>query len=88
MPEPGVVKLLGQFLAHQDPDAVAAAIETLAEIGDPSAIKMLQPLIDDDRTVELADDGSETTSEVTLGELAAEAIGLLESFEGDDEEGA
>ncbi len=27
IPEPGVIKLLGQFLVHSDPDAVAAAIE-------------------------------------------------------------
>jgi HEAT repeat protein len=87
VPEPGVVKLLGQFLAHRDPDAVAAAIETLAEIGDPAGIKLLEPLANDDRTVELADDGGDTTSEVTIGELAAEAIGLLQSFE-DDEGGA
>lgn len=84
VPEPGVVKLLGQFLAHKDPDAVAAAIETLAELGDPAAIKLLEPLAHDDRTVELADDGGETTSQATIGELANEAIELLQSFEGED----
>lgn len=85
VPEPGVTKLLGQFLAHKDPDAVAAAIETLAELGDPSAIKLLEPLAHDDRTVELADDGGETTSQATIGELANEAIELLQSFEGEDD---
>src|SRR6185369_4791393 len=85
VPEPGVVKLLAQFLAHRDPDAVAAAIEAIAEIGDPAAIKVLEPLVGDERTVELADDGSEATSEATLGELAGEAIELLQSFEGEDE---
>ena len=85
IPEPGVIKLLGQFLAHADPDAVAAAIEAIAELGDPSAIKMLEPLAHDDRTVELADDGSEATSEASIGELATEAIELLQSFEGEDE---
>ena len=84
VPEPGVTKLLGQFLAHGDPDAVAAAIETLAEIDDPSAIKMLEPLREDARTVELADDGGEATSEASIGELAAEAIELLSSL-GDEE---
>lgn len=78
IPEPGVMKLLGQFLAHADPDAVAAAIESLVEIGDPAGARLLQPLEGDERTVELADDGGEETSEVTLGELAAEAIELLQ----------
>lgn len=85
VPEPGVVKLLGQFLLHKDPDAVAASIETLAELGDPAAIKMLEPLAHDERTVELADDGGETTSQATIGELVSEAIELLQSFEGEDE---
>jgi HEAT repeat protein len=85
VPEPGVLKLLNQFLAHADPDAVAAAIEAIAELGDPSAIKLLEPLIDDTRTVELAEDGSDATSEASIGELATEAIELLQSFEdGDD----
>jgi HEAT repeat protein len=85
VPEPGVLKVLGQFLSHADPDAVAAAIEAIAEIGDPQAIKILEPLTGDDRTVELADDGSDATSDATLGELASEAIELLQSFEGEDE---
>src|SRR6185369_12900186 len=78
VPEPGVVRLLGQFLAHKDPDAVAAAIEALAEIGDPAAIKLLEPLAHDERTVELAEDGSDATSEASIGELASEAIELLQ----------
>ena len=85
IPEPGVVKLLGQFLTHADPDAVAAAIEAIAELGDPQAIKLLEPLAHDERTVELADDGSDATSEASIGELATEAIELLQSFEGGDE---
>lgn len=86
VPEPGVVRLIGQFLTHKDADAVAAAIETLAEIGDPAAVKLLEPLAGDDRTVELADDGSDATSEATIGELASEAIELLQSFEGGEED--
>jgi HEAT repeat protein len=85
IPEPGVVKLLGQFLVHADADAVAGAIEALAELGDPQAIKMLEPLLHDTRTVELADDGSDATSEASIGELVGEAIELLRSFEGDGE---
>jgi len=85
VPEPGVVRLLGQFLAHPDADAVAAAIEAFAELSDPAAIKLLEPLTEDTRTVELADDGSDTTSEASIGELASEAIELLQSFEGEDD---
>lgn len=85
VPEPGVPKLLGQFLAHKDPDAVAAAIETLVEIGDPAHGKLIEPLVGDKRTVELAADGGESGSEVTLGELAEEALGLLEPYEDEDE---
>lgn len=87
IPEPGVVKLLGQFLAHADADAVAAAIESLVEIGDPSAAKLIAPLSADKRTVELADDGAggEGTAEVTIGELAKEAVEILEGREGDGE---
>lgn len=83
IPEPGVTKLLGMFLAHKDADAVAAAIEVLVDIGDPSAIPLIEKLADDPRMVEIADDGSDATSEVTLGELASEALDLLEP-EGDD----
>jgi HEAT repeat protein len=89
VPEPGVLKLLGQFLAHRDPDAVAAAIEAIAEIGDPAAVRLLEPLVHDDRTVELAEETEdEATSQVTLGELAKEAIELLEGAEDFGEEGA
>jgi len=92
VPEPGVGKLLGQFLQHQDPDAVAAGIEAIAEIGETSAIPQLEKLSEDPRTVEIAGDG-DRTDEVTLGELAEEAIGLLKELEAgrgddDDEDGA
>jgi hypothetical protein len=85
--EPGVLKLIGQFLAHRDPDAVAAAIESLVEIGDPAGARLLAPLKGDERVVELADDGGEANSEVSLGELAEEAIDLLQDG-GDGEEEA
>jgi HEAT repeat protein len=88
VPEPGVMRLLGQFLGHKDPDAVAAAIEVLAEIGDPQAVRLLEPLVDDTRVVELADDGGDDTSEASIGELAGEAIELLQSFDDDGEDDA
>jgi len=84
VPEPGVVRLLGQFLTHRDPDAVAAAIEALVEIGDPAATRMLSPLVGDDRTVEIADDGGDSSSDVTLGELASEAIEMLQEGSGEE----
>lgn len=88
VPEPGVTKLLEQFLGHEDPDAVAAAIEALVEIGDPAHASLIEPLIGDKRMVELPDDGAnDATSEVTLGELAEEAISLLSPDEDDEEDG-
>jgi HEAT repeat protein len=86
VPEPGVTKVIGQFLKHADADAVAAAIETLVQIGDPSASRLIEPLVEDTRVVELEEDGSDTTTEVTLGELAEEALEMLEGGE-DDEDG-
>jgi HEAT repeat protein len=76
VPEPGVRKLLGRFLLHKDPDAVASAIEALVEAGDPAAAPMLEPLLADARKVQLEDeDGAE--GEATIAELAAEARSLL-----------
>jgi hypothetical protein len=87
VPEPGVLKLLGEFLRHDDADAVAAAIEVSVEIGDPAFVKNLRPLVEDTRAVELADELNEGESEVTIGELAQEAIELLEGVgEPEDEE--
>jgi HEAT repeat protein len=76
VPEPGVLKLLGRFLEHRDPDAVAAAIEALVELGDPSAGPMLEKLKGDPRRVQLEDEGG-TEGDATLGELAIEAGHLL-----------
>lgn len=79
VPEPGVMKLMDQFLSHKDADAVAAAIESLVEIGDPAAAKLIARLTSDERMVEIADDGTDMTSEVSIGELASEALDLLEA---------
>lgn len=86
IPEPGVTKLLGQFLRHGDADAVAAAIEALVQVGDPGAARLIEPLVDDMRTVELDEDGSEGSTELTLGELAEEALEILSGGEGDGDE--
>jgi HEAT repeat protein len=76
IPEPGAMKLVGRFLAHEDPDAVAAGIEALVETGDASALPLLDPLIVDARKVQLEDEGG-TQGEATIGELASEARALL-----------
>jgi HEAT repeat protein len=87
IPEPGATKLVHRFLAHADPEAVAAAIEISADLGDASAVPLLAKLENDKRMVmpddETADDDDESGS-VTIGELATEARILLESVaEGD-----
>ncbi len=76
IPEPGVLKLLARFLAHRDPDAVAAAIEAVVEIGDPAALPLLDPLLTDPRKIQLEDDGG-TEGDATIAELVAEARTLL-----------
>lgn len=83
VPEPGVAKLLGRFLAHEDADAVASAIEAVVEIGDPSAAKMIAPLVEDERTVEIGEEGEEP-EDVTIGELASEALEMLQGDEDDE----
>jgi HEAT repeat protein len=73
--EPGCTKLLGRFLKHDDPEAVAAAIEAMAELGDPAAIPLLAPLEKDGRQVQIDDDdGGER---VAIGDLAHEAREIL-----------
>ena len=79
VPEPGVLKLLGRFLKHADGEAVAAAIEALVEIGDPSAASLLGPLLRDGRSVQLEDESGEE-GKITIGELATEAHELLENL--------
>lgn len=76
VPEPGVTKLLERFLAHEDPDAVAAAIEVSVEVGDAGIVKHLERLLEDKRVVQMADENDEP-ADVTLGELAEDALGIF-----------
>ena len=85
VPEPGVAKLLESFLGHEDPDAVAAAIEVAVTIGDASIIRHLKKLENDKRTVQMSNEEDEE-GEVSLGELALDAIDLLEGMEDEDED--
>jgi HEAT repeat protein len=79
--EPGSLKLLGRFLQHKDADAVAAAIEALAELGDPSARPMLKALEKDSRQVQLDEEEESDSPRVTLGDLAVEAGEILAELE-------
>lgn len=85
VPEPGVVKLLEQFLSHEDPDAVAAAIEVAVEVGEPSIAASIEKLKNDKRTVEMSDE-NEDTAEVTIAELAADALSIFEAMAEEAEE--
>jgi hypothetical protein len=63
-------------LQHADGEAVAAAIESLAELGDPSAAPLLVPLERDKRQVQIEDDEG-LEGKVSIGELAKEAREML-----------
>lgn len=79
--EPGVLKLLGRFLAHKDPRAVASAIEALVELGDPAALPLVASLEKDKREVSLEDEEGGEEGHVTIGELAQEAHEILSAAE-------
>lgn len=79
--EPGGVKILTKLLGHSDPDVVGAAIEGLAMLGDSSVIKTLEPLCNDKRPI-TADEETEGAGEITVGDLARDAIEFLRSGKG------
>jgi HEAT repeat protein len=78
--EPSARQLIARFLKHPQVEVVASAVEALAELADPEAIKDLRPLRDDPRPVELDDDDCDTLA--TLGDLVCETLAELE--DGDD----
>lgn len=78
--EPGGVKLCVKLLRHAEPDVVGAAIEALASLGDASAIKEIEKLIDDKRAVPQEEELD--SGEFTVGELAADAVEHLRSLRG------
>jgi HEAT repeat protein len=73
--EPSAVPLIARCLKHPDVEVIASGIEALAEIGDESAIALLEPLRKDRRVVHLEE--GEAGYSTTLGELASEAISEL-----------
>lgn len=74
--EPSALKLIKRFLAHPEGDVVAAGVEALVTLGDPEAASAIEALVDDTRTVALED--AEGEGEISLGELAREALEELE----------
>lgn len=83
--EPSALPLIKRFLEHSDKEVVAAAIESLAALGDPAAIELLEPFVDDERVVSVGDDDDENL-QATLGQLAEETIAALSGEDGDDDE--
>lgn len=69
--DPDPVPLMARFLQHSDPNVVGAAIEALADHGDPAAAPHLASLVDDPREAELEDldDAS-----APIGDLARAAL--------------
>jgi HEAT repeat protein len=74
--EPSAVTLISRFLSHADGEIVAAGIEALTRLGDPSAVPALKKLLEDERVVTIDEGDEELTSSV--GELAEEAVATLE----------
>lgn len=76
--EPSALPLIKRFLAHEEGEVVASAIEAIMSLGDPAGVELLQPLTEDEREVELDDTEGESA---TIGDLALEAISALEGTE-------
>lgn len=73
--EPSACNLIGRFLEQQDTGVVASAVEALASLGDPAATKLLEPMVNDERMVDLDDQDGEVSA--SLGELVQEALDML-----------
>ncbi|HJL15205.1 MAG TPA: HEAT repeat domain-containing protein [Sandaracinaceae bacterium LLY-WYZ-13_1] len=74
--DPDPVPLVARFLAHPQPEVVAAAIEALAAYGDPAAARHLEPLLDDAREATLDDLDEAPTRIGELAEAALEELGI------------
>jgi HEAT repeat protein len=92
--EPSARPLIVRFLQNADADVVASAVEALAELGDPDAIKDLQPLAGDARPVSLAglddeedEDLDDDDMTATLGDLVRETIDALQALRGEQPRG-
>jgi len=72
-----VLKMLKPLLAHADPEAVGAAIEALVELADPAAIKLIEPLCNDTRTIRMNDESTGDSEQISVGDLATDAVEAL-----------
>ena len=77
IPEPGVAKLLGMVLAHANAEVVAAGLEAAVTLGDPRMAPAFERLAADTRRVHMEDEEGEV-DDVTLGELAKDALKMLQ----------
>lgn len=76
-----VFAMLRPFLQHIDPEAVAAAIEAYVEYADPDAIELLEELRDDVRCVQIEDETTGDSEQMTVGDVAVDAIDALREIE-------
>jgi HEAT repeat protein len=86
--EPSALGLIRRFLASDDGEICASALEALVSLGDPSGADALDALVDDPREVTVDGDDDEGEGlRTTIGQLAREAIAELRGGDGDGDEG-
>ena len=84
--EPSALALIKKFLASEDGEICASALEALVSLGDPAGADALQDLVDDPRevTVDDSDDEDGDGIRTTIGQLAREAIEELRGRDAED----
>jgi len=84
--EPSALALIKKFLASDDGEICASALEALVSLGDPAGADALQNLVDDQRevTVDDSDDEDGDGIRTTIGQLAREAIEELRGRDAED----
>ncbi len=77
--EPSAIVLIKKFLASEDGEVCASALEALVSLGDPAGAEALEGLVDDRRevTVDDSEDDDAEGIRTTIGQLAREAIAEL-----------
>ena len=84
--EPSALVLIKKFLASDDGEICASALEALVSLGDPAGADALDGLVDDPRevTVDDSDDDDGDGIRTTIGQLAREAIEELRGRDTED----
>jgi HEAT repeat protein len=83
--EPSALGLIRRFLASDDGEICASALEALVSLGDPSGADALDALVDDPREVTVDGDDDEGKGlRTTIRQLAREAIAELRGGDGDE----